>query len=385
MSGSDPAEDPATTRDKAPDMAADMAPDMAADAMDTISMDTVSTDAVSMDTGAIEGDWDTAGRALAQSDIDSLFGDAGKPAPDPVDKRRGYEALLGGELLGLDRLPVLNIILDRLTQLLTASMRSFTGDTADVSIDRIKPVRLSDFLDGITLPAMIAVIRIEQWDGYCLAALDPRLIGLAVDVLLGGRHNRAQSIEGRPYTAIERVFVERLANEVITHDLKRAFELICEVDFVLDRFEGTPSYAAITKLSAAAVGFRAEVSMEGRGGHIDFLIPYATLEPVRGLLSQEYVAKRHGDDPVWRAHLRDELPHTNVTLRAVVERRRISSAEVLRWRPGSKLCLDRRHDEAIDVVCHDLPLLRTRIGEKNGRIALHVEERRFTNDWPGAA
>jgi flagellar motor switch protein FliM len=335
-------------------------------------------------TDNLDADWGTAGRALAQSDIDSLFGDAGKATPDQGDTRRGYEALIGGELVGLDRLPVLNIIVDRLTQLMTASMRSFTGDNADVSIDRIKPMRLKDFLDDVTLPAMIAVIRIEQWDGYCLAALDPRLIGLAVDVLLGGRRNRAQLIEGRPYTAIERVFVERLVNEVITRDLRQAFELICEVDFVLDRFEGTPSYAAITKLSAAAVGFRAEVSMEGRGGHIDFLIPYATLEPVRDLLSQEFVAKRHGDDPVWRSHLLDELPHTTVTLRAVVERRRISCAEVLRWRPGSKLFLNRRHDEPIDVLCNDLPVLRTRIAEKDGRIALHVEERRFTDDWPAS-
>jgi flagellar motor switch protein FliM len=331
-------------------------------------------------TDSLDADWGSLGRAMAQSDIDSLFGDTDKPAADPALSRQGYEVLVGSQLLGLTRLPVLNIIVDRLMQLMTVSMRSFTGDTADVSIDRIKALRLKDFLDAVTLPAMIAVIRIEQWDGYCLAALDPRLIGLAVDVLLGGRRNRAQSIEGRPYTAIERVFVERLVNEVITRDLSRAFELICEVDFVLERFEGTPSYAAITKLTDAAVGFRAEVSMEGRGGHIDFLIPYATLEPVRGPLAQEFVAKRSGADPVWRAHLGNELPHANVTLRAVVEQRSISSAEVLRWRPGSKLLLNRRHDEPIDVLCDQLPVLRARIAEQDGRMVLRVDERRFTDD-----
>jgi flagellar motor switch protein FliM len=58
---------------------------------------------------------------------------------------------------------------------------------------------------------------------------------------------------------------------------------------------------------------------------------------------------------------------------------------MMRWQPGSKLLLDRRHDEPIDVLCGDLPVLRTRIAEKDGRIALHVEERRFADDWPTAA
>jgi flagellar motor switch protein FliM len=281
-----------------------------------------------------------------------------------------------------DRLPTLNNIVDRLSQLMTASLRVFSAGNAEVSIGPLRPVRLKEFLESVALPAMIAVIRIEQWDGYCLAALDPRLIGSAVDVLLGGRRNRAHLIEGRPCTAIERTFLERLMTEVVTRNLKLAFELVCEVDFVLERFESTPSYAAIIKLSAAAVGFRAEVSIEQRDGHIDFLIPYTTLDPVRDMLAQEFVGKKQGGDPAWRSHLLGVLPRTAVKLRAVVEQRRISAAEVLRWRLGSKLILDRRHDEPIDVFCNDLPVLRTRIAEKDGRIALHVEERRIAGDWP---
>jgi flagellar motor switch protein FliM len=265
---------------------------------------------------------------------------------------------------------------------MTTSMRKFTADNADVTIDRIRSVRLKDFLGSIALPAMIAVIHIEQWDAYCLAVLDSRLIGSMVDILLGGRRNRAQPIEGRPFTTIERTFVERLVNQVIVHDLKRAFESICEVDFVLDRFESTPSFAAITKLTAAAVTFRAEIMMDGRGGHVDFLIPYSALEPVRDVLAQDFVGKKQGGDLVWRTHLAQELPQTNVRLRAVIARRRMSSTEVAKWRVGSRLVLDCRHDEPIDVFCGDLLVLRARIAEKGGRVALRVEEQHIRDDWP---
>jgi flagellar motor switch protein FliM len=332
--------------------------------------------------GGLEAGWGAADQELDQSDIDTLFADGGKPTQADVQERRGLKALIGGALVGIDRLPTLNIIVDRLAQLLTASFRLFTADNAEVSIDRVRAIRLKDFLESIDLPAMIAVIRIEQWDGHCLAAIDPRLIASAVDLLLGGQRNKPQLIGGRPCTALERTFIERLIREVIAPDLKRAFEMVGEVDFVLERFESTPSYAAITKLSAAAIGFRADVVMENRAGHIDFLIPYAALDPVHDLLSQEYVGKKQGGDPAFRSHLLGTLPLTTMRLRAVVERRRISAAEVLQWRLGTRLLLNRRHNEAIDVLCEGLPVLSAHIAERDGRIALLVEERRLAEDWP---
>jgi flagellar motor switch protein FliM len=341
---------------------------------------TASTEAGGED--ALAEEWaKSAGRELDQTDIDNLFG--GSQLPKKKEQiRSGFEALVGGAVVGIERMPMLNIVVDRLARLMTTSIRKFTADNADVSIERIRAVRLRDFLDSIALPAMIGVIRAEQWDSYCLAALDSRLIGSIVDVLLGGRKNQLQPIEGRPYTPIERTFVERLVGDVITKDLKRSFEAIGEVDFTLERFEGTPSYAAITKLSAAAVTFRAEVMMEGRGGHIDFLIPYAALEPVRDVLSQEFVGKKQGGDTIWRTHLLSEVPRAEVRLRAVIESRQVSAVEIARWQPGSMLVLDRRHDEPIEVFCGDLLVLTARIAEQDGRVALHVEERHIAEDWP---
>lgn len=335
---------------------------------------------------ALAAEWAAAagnGRALDQTDIDSLFGGAAAPATPVL--RSGFEALVRGAVSGTERLPALNVVVDRLARLMTTSMRKFTGDNTDVSIERVRSLRLKDFLDSIALPAMIAVMRIEQWDGYCLAALDSRLIGSVVDVLLGGRRNRLQPIEGRPYTAIERLFVERLVNEVLLRDFKTAFESIGAVDFTLDRFEATPTFAAITKLSAPAVTFRAEIMMDGRGGHIDVLIPYAALEPVRDVLSQDFVGKRHGGDLIWHSHLAAELPRTQVRLRAVLGRCEASPAEIAGWRVGTQLVLGSRQDEPVDLFCDDLLLLRARIAEKGGRVALLVEERLIRDDLPAAA
>jgi flagellar motor switch protein FliM len=326
-------------------------------------------------------DWGVSDRALDQSDIDNMFGDPSKPAGD-TRTREGFAALVGGDLAGIERMPTLNIVIDRLAQLMKASLRVFTADNADVKIEKLRAVRLKDFLDAIELPGMIAVIRVDQWDGYCLAALNPLLVNSMVDLLLGGRTNKPQPVDGRPATAIERTFLERLVREVIAPDLKSAFEMVGVVDFVLERFETTPSYAAITKLGAAAVSFRTKITIEDRGGHIDFLLPFATLDPVHDILVQDFVGKKKGGDSAWRTHLMSVAPGTTMRLRAIIEQRRISALEVMRWRPGSRLLLNQKHDEPINVTCEELPVLRAHIAEKDGHIALRIHERRLAEDWP---
>src|SRR4051812_20674625 len=111
------------------------------------------------DTAATADDWDTAKPEMGQGDIDNLFG-----GPEPVvaeRPRRGLEALFGGAVR-YERLPMLEIVVDRLARLLTTSIRKFTADNAEVVIDRIRPVRVGAFLDTVTLPALIGVIRIEE-------------------------------------------------------------------------------------------------------------------------------------------------------------------------------------------------------------------------------
>jgi flagellar motor switch protein FliM len=154
------------------------------------------------------------------------------------------------------------------------------------------------------------------------------------------------------------------------------------VQCLLERMETAPENVAIVKPGAAAITFRADIEIAEMRGAAEFLIPLATLDSVKDRLARDVTESRPGRDAAWHAHLQTELPRTNVRLRAVIETRRVSTADLMRWRIGTHLPLSRRHDEPIDLVCGELPVLQARIAEKDGRIALHVEQRRLTEDWP---
>jgi len=46
--------------------------------------------------------------------------------------------------------------------------------------------------------------------------------------------------------------------------------------------------------------------MEDRGGRLELLLPYATLEPVRELLLQQFMGEKFGRDSIWETHLAEE-------------------------------------------------------------------------------
>src|SRR6202000_2130365 len=159
---------------------------------------------------------------LNQDEIDSLLGF--DMSDDEGSERTGIRAIINSALVSYERLPMLEIVFDRLVRLMTTSLRNFTSDNVEVSLDRITSVRFGDYLNSIPLPAMLSVFKAEEWDNYGLLTVDSALIYSIVDVLLGGRRGTAaMGIEGRPYTTIERNLVERLVT-VVLGDLSAAFD-----------------------------------------------------------------------------------------------------------------------------------------------------------------
>ena len=79
--------------------------------------------------------------------------------------------------------------------------------------------------------------------------------------------------------------------------------------------------------------------MEDRGGRVDLLLPYATLEPVRELLLQMFMGEKFGRDSIWETHLAEELWLTEVDLEAVVDTQIMRLSDVFELKVGSQIML----------------------------------------------
>jgi flagellar motor switch protein FliM len=318
-----------------------------------------------------DGDDEASARILNQEEIDSLLGF--DDDLEGVNEQSGVMALVNSALVNYERLPMLDIVFDRLVRLMSTSLRNLTSDNVEVSLDQVSTVRFGDYMNSIPLPAMLSVFKAEEWDNNGLLVVDSALIYSVVDVLLGGRKgSSAIRVEGRPYTTIESKLVERMI-QVSLSDLSSAFDPLSPVSFALDRMETNPRFATITQGGNACVLARLRVDMGERGGRVEILIPYATLEPIRELLLQMFMGEKFGRDSIWETHLTAELYKTEIQLQAILDEVIMPLGEILEWKVGTQIMLNTKPDDEVELRCGDFPMFKGPVGQKQEQLAVRIE------------
>lgn len=316
------------------------------------------------------GDDDGGTRILNQEEIDSLLG---FDDDESTNETSGVMALINSAMVNYERLPMLDIVFDRLVRLMSTSLRNLTTDNVEVSLDQVSTVRFGDYMNSIPLPAMLSVFKAEEWDNNGLMVTDSALIYSIVDVLLGGRKGTpAIRVEGRPYTTIETKLVEKMVS-VTLGDLSSAFDPLSPVSFNLDRMETNPRFATITQSGNACVLARLRVDMGDRGGRVEVLIPYATLEPIRELLLQMFMGEKFGRDSIWESHLTQELYKTDVQLQAILGEKVVSLGDMLNWKKGKTIMFTTQTHEDLELRCGHFPMYKGPVGQKQDRIAVRIE------------
>ena len=309
-------------------------------------------------------------RVLSQEEIDNLLGFS--VGEVNLDDNSGIRALINSAMVSYERLPMLEIVFDRLVRLMTTSLRNFTSDNVEVSLDRITSVRFGDYMNSIPLPAVLAVFKAEEWENFGLATVNSSLIYSMIDVLLGGRRGQTSlRIEGRPYTTIETNLVKRLI-EVVLADTEQAFRPLSPVTLSIDRLETNPRFAAISRPANAAILVRLRIDMEDRGGNVELLIPYATIEPIRNVLLQMFMGEKFGRDPIWEGHLATEIGKAQIAVDAVLYEAEIPLRQLMKLEVGDTLPLEMRPDALVSVRCGAVTLTEGRMGRVGDRVAIRV-------------
>jgi flagellar motor switch protein FliM len=321
------------------------------------------------DNDAQEGEKSGGERVLNQDEIDGLLGfDLDEQS---LADTSGIRAIINSAMVSYERLPMLEIVFDRMVRLLTTSLRNFTSDNVEVSLDTISTMRFGDYLNSIPLPAMISVFKAAEWDNNALLTVDSNLIYSIVDVLLGGRGAAAVRVEGRPYTSIETNLMRRLIG-IILENAEVAFKPLSPVKFDLERVETNPRFAAIARQADAAILIKLNIDMEDRGGHIEVLFPYATLEPIRELLLQGFMGEKFGHDNIWESHLATEIHKTSIPLEAVLDEMMVPLKQIMSLEIGETVVLNSGPDDPVYLRCGGIPLVTGSLGRTGSNIAVKV-------------
>jgi flagellar motor switch protein FliM len=313
-------------------------------------------------------------RVLSQNEIDSLLGfDAKKSGADA--EMNGIYAILDKSMTAYEKLPMMEVVFDRLVRQLSTSLRNYTSENIEVNLDSMTSIRFDDYLNSMTPPSMMIIFRAVEWENYGMLTADSALIYAIVDVLLGGRKTpKPSKSEARAYTTIEQDIVKRMLDVVLT-DLGSAFEPLSPATFHFERLESNPRFATITRPGNPALLIKLKIDMaEDRSGVLDILLPHTTLEPIRDLLLQMFMGENFGQDTVWEKHLGRELRNTAVTLEAVFQDKQVTLKDVMGLKVGSTLLLDCTTDDDITLRCGGIPVTTAMMGRVGESVAISLND-----------
>jgi flagellar motor switch protein FliM len=309
-------------------------------------------------------------RILNQEEIDQVLGFSLRELS--ASGAGGIRAIVDSGVVSYERLPMLEIVFDRMIRLLSTSLRNFFQDNVEVTLDNITSVRFGDYLNAIPLPTLLGVFKADVWENSGLVTVEQNLAYSTLDLLLGGKRGGTTTrLDGRPFTSIEMQLVRRMV-EIILGDLEASFQPLSPVHFTIDRIESNPRFATITRPANAAILIDLKLDMEGRGGLLQILFPYATIEPIRDLLLQSFMGEKLGRDHIWESHLATEIFQADVAVEAVLHELSLPLRRVLSLEVGDTIMFDAKPTDPITLRCGDWGMTQGRIGRLEDNIAVQV-------------
>jgi flagellar motor switch protein FliM len=313
-------------------------------------------------------------KVLEQAEIDALIHgvDTGQVSTQPTSAP--------GEVLAFDfnaqlqrlgaRMPTLGIVNERFVRLLRTSLNNLLRRAPEISMQPLELLKFGEYLPKVATPSSLNLVKFKPLRGNALIVLESQLVFAVVENFFGGSGRQAH-IEQREFTATERRIIHMILRNVFA-DLREAWSPVAAVELEYLQSESNPQLAGIVAPTDAVVLMNSQIELEGGGGALQIVMPYAMLEPLREVLEVGIGAEPVEKDERWSGRLREEIEDAEVELKTVLGDTSLSLAELLNLKPGDILPCD--FTGKVMLLADDVPLFRGSFGLSRGQQAVKVEE-----------
>jgi flagellar motor switch protein FliM len=289
------------------------------------------------------------------------------------------DKLLESTGISIDRLPMLQLIFDRLSTSCADAVRQMSSSPAYFSFAGVQSQRIGEALSGHTYNAIAGIFHSPEWDSRILIGFDRDVIFTLLEVLFGAdgsepayKYEPDFPDDERPYTNIE-TQVAQAVFELVAKNLKAAFAPVCDTSFHFERIESRMDFAAIGSRSNLAV--KAQFLIQGLDncGGMFIVIPQTALNPFRQNLAR-VLSGSTVRDPRWSKQIQSKVQRTEVKLSAILEERSISLGEISALQIGQVLELQASPRSLVQLQCNDETVFWCQLGQRDGSYVLKIQD-----------
>ncbi|MEX3314493.1 flagellar motor switch protein FliM [Sulfitobacter sp. PS-8MA] len=295
------------------------------------------------------------------------------PATSPQsDAVKLEETMIRQARESFQRLPTLEIVLDRLLLAMVPDLKSYCTIAPEIELQSLDYLPYEDAMEATQAPSLYAIADADNWNSQIACVIEPDLLFSVLEIMLGGRRAQPNEWKPRSLTAIEQKLGRRLA-ELSLKGLSKCMSDVSPVSFSIASLESNPRSVMLAAPRTATVAVRLHMAFEDRSGHMTFILPYGNLDEVSAKLAQPFLGGRSPTDSNARKDMNTQISGTTVTITGVLQEMKIPLREVMEWQPGQVIDLGMTVDTPVVGMVNAQPMFQAAFGQRsNGALALRV-------------
>jgi flagellar motor switch protein FliM len=326
---------------------------------------------------------------LDQSEVDALMQAIQEGRVSSGDGKGEEAPVLGYDLTSQERIirgqmPTLDSIDDRIASMFGGALSARMRMELRVAATPASLLKFSDVAALLAPPSTVGLMSLGPGHGLGAVILDGGLAKALVAGALGDRKARADAQEGAAkaeITNVERLVLKHLLG-MLCEAMHTSWADILAIKPEVLRFEGDPRMAMIAAPSDLAIlcGFEMAGAASGR---LQVVIPYATVEPVKKLLSSP-PRQAGAQDASFMSRLSRELLDVKLQIRAEMGRAKVSFSRLLELQVGDLIALDGSEQAPVPVYVQGRRKLQGAPRVVGGNLAVVLEQGLRSKEKPEA-
>lgn len=269
----------------------------------------------------------------------------------------------------------IDMINERFIRMFRMGLLEVLRTSPRVNPTRVRIMKYSEYLQDLKPPLAVNTIRMHPLRGNSVIIIDPNVVFSSLDSFFGGFGKGVSDLPpGRLFTPTESRII-KIILEVFFRSLTDAWAPLMSIECEQVSSEINPQFAQIADENDLVVlsRFEADATASGGRGFIDLVYPYATLKPVRELLSTR-VSSGEGNeesDRKWRSDLAAAVGDAKLELQVTMGEVKTTLHHLNNLQEGDLLFF--KKDDTALMTANGVPAFHVNVGTRGSQVAVQID------------
>ena len=313
---------------------------------------------------------------LSQQEIDNLLSgiNEGGETEQSVDQEIIDYDFRRPNRVSKDQLRTLRTIHESFAESFGFFLASKLQTMVNINVISVDQLRYSEFVLSIINPSCIYVLEILESEGNAVFELNPQLVLLIVERLLGGPGLAVD--EPRMITLIEQKMIHKIIERALI-DLRQAWSPISELNFKPVGFESNPDFVQVAPASEIVLIISFEIKIGDFSNLMNLCYPSFALEEVIAKLNMQYfssLVQTKKNTKSFRTLVKS-LQKTDIDINVQLGKAKITLKELIELERGDIVKLDKKVSDNLKVFLGNRPKFLAMPGTVDGKKAVKFTEK----------